>query len=312
MRLGRLSTHALALALALAAMAGARADEPFRVEELAPGVLLFRPVDPSGRVNSLAIEQAGGWVVVEAQPSPAAARELLAALGKRAKKKPVRYVVLSHPHAESAGGASAFPDTTIVVASGHTQELLADPEHDFGGVLAATSPDWNEPPRRLPTLVSVATIRLLDETNPVEVVPSRPAYSAGNTFVILPASRIAYLGPVLFRDRNPYAGDADIPGWLGTFNGILAGWEVETLVPLHGGPATKDDVRPMRDAFAWLRGQIAEGFVEGVAPEAIPSWVVARPGFEEYFDREAEPAFHELLVERALDSALAERAKRGD
>jgi glyoxylase-like metal-dependent hydrolase (beta-lactamase superfamily II) len=292
--------------------ATARAGEPFRVDVLDDGVLLFQPTAPGpGRTNSLAIEQAAGWVVVEAQPTPDAARELLAALGKRSKK-PIRYLVLSHPHAEAAGGASVFPESTIVVSSIDTQEALADPEHDFGGVLRAAAPDtWREPPRRLPTLVAATTIRLLDDVNPVHVVPLRHAHSRGNLFVLIPESDVAYLGPVLYRDGNPYAGSADVSGWLGTFNGILSDWEVGTLVPLRGEPAGRDDLRPLRDALAWLRGQVNEGFVEGLAPEAIPAWLVARPGFAERFDVEARPSFHRLLVERALDQALVERAKRG-
>jgi len=289
------------LCLALVAPAGAVADAPFRIDELHDGVLLFRPVDDRpGYVNSLAVEQASGWIVVEAQPSPEAARELLGALRARSTK-PVRFLVLSHPQAEAAGGASAFPETTIVVSSTLIREALEDPRHDFGGVLRAVAgpAGWNEPPRRLPTLVSGSTVQLLDDDNPVRIVPMRQAHSVGNLAVFVPAARISYLGPILYRDRNPYAGDADVPGWLGIFNGIISSWDADILVPLHGDPTDVRAVRELRDSLAWLHGQVSAAFIEGLSPEAIPSWVMEQADFGKWFDVAAEPSFHRLLVGRA-------------
>jgi glyoxylase-like metal-dependent hydrolase (beta-lactamase superfamily II) len=287
-------------------------EAPFRVEPLAEGVLLFRPVDTARpRTNALAIEQADGWIVVESQPSPEAAREMLAVLRARSPK-PIRYLVLSHPHAESAGGASAFPDTTIVVASLAAHEALSDPAHDFGGVLRArTKGEWVDPPRRLPTLASNSTIDLLDAVNPVRVAPMRPAHSKGNLLVVLPKSAVTYMGPLFYRDRNPYVAHGDVSAWLATWNGMIASWDVERLVPLHGDPGSVDDLKPLRDTFAWLRGQIHEAFVEGVATDGIPAWVTERPGFAERFDVAADRPFHRTMVERALAEVVAERAKRG-
>src|SRR6187455_3658324 len=98
----RSSALALAFALALAAaspVAAKRLGE-FEIQELAKGVTLL-----SGQTNSIVVERKDGLLVIDAQPSPEAGRALLAAIAK-ISKQPVRYLVLTHPHADAAGGAS--------------------------------------------------------------------------------------------------------------------------------------------------------------------------------------------------------------
>src|SRR6185503_15148986 len=119
-------TATLAAALLAILTLSAAEPRPFTEEKLAEGVHLFRPADPSSaRSNSLVVVRQDGLLVVDAQPTPEAARELLAA-ARSVSSLPVRYLVLTHPHAEAAGGASAFPDSTLVIGSAGCRFAMTD------------------------------------------------------------------------------------------------------------------------------------------------------------------------------------------
>ena len=127
------------LCLSLAAAIGCAEEDRFLVEPLAPGIFLFRPtVAGSGHTNALVADRDDGLLVIDSQPTPAAARDLLEAIDDRFDGE-IRYLILSSPHAEASGGASAFADTTIVIASADSVAALADPEYDFGAEVRARS-----------------------------------------------------------------------------------------------------------------------------------------------------------------------------
>ena len=97
-------------------------NQPFVVDTLLEGVWLFRaPEHPASHTNSLVIERKAGLLVVESQPSPAAARQLLRAIAA-VSTKPVQYLLLTHAHVESTGGAAAFPESTLVISSKVTHD----------------------------------------------------------------------------------------------------------------------------------------------------------------------------------------------
>jgi len=302
----------LLVALPLSAASGG--DRPFRVEKLADGVHLFTPTGTvPERTNSLVVERQDGLLVVEAQPSPAAARELLSAIGELSSQ-PVRYLVLSHPHAEAVGGASAFPESTLLIGSMGCHEALQDPEYDFDAEVRARAPDpdhWEAPARRLPVLILRGSTLLDDPQTPVELQPVRHSHTSGDLVVAFPNNDILYMGPLLFPDGNPYAEGGHIGGWLGVLNQVSATKPADRLVPLRGPVVDILTLRRNRDGLAWLRGHVQEGFVDRVKPEAIPARVLDNPGVADYFNPEASPFFLSGVLRQVVEEAIYERRKRG-
>lgn len=295
--------------------AGAEESPPavFRPQELDEGVFLFRPIAGGyDRTNSLVVEQRDGLIVVESQPSPEAARELLAEIA-RLNDKPIRFLVLSHPHAESAGGASAFPDSTLVIGTRECHDLLLDDAYPFGAEVRARADDpesWTAPARRIPSLVLEGSLYLDDARHPVRIRPLARSHSRGALMVVLPDPGIYYLGATLFADRNPFGGDADVGGWLSTLNAVLVA-RPTLLVPLHGEPIDTQPLRRMRDSLAWARGQVEVGFLDRVPPPGIVARVLQEPDLGKHFDLDAEPSFLGSVLERAVEEAIRERRKRG-
>jgi glyoxylase-like metal-dependent hydrolase (beta-lactamase superfamily II) len=291
----------------------ARPDDAFRVEDLAPGIRLLRPVRPGWRhTNALVVDRADGLLVVESQPSPDAAREFLGQLA-RLDPRPIRYLVLSHPHAESAGGASAFPPETLVIGSVGCHDAMVDPEHDFGAEQRARADApaaWSEPPRRPPTLALLSNAVLHDPKNPVRLSPLQPAHSPGDLLVELPAAGVLYLGSIVFPDRNPWAKGASTRGWVATLNNLL-GHEPRSVVVLRGGVVDASAVRQSRDCLAWIRGQVDFGFVEQLTAEQIPGQVMGLPDLGQYFDLEASPSFARQMVDTIIQEVVLRQKRLG-
>jgi glyoxylase-like metal-dependent hydrolase (beta-lactamase superfamily II) len=303
-----------ALLLAGAPLAAAdRARSPLRLTALAEGVHLVSPVDSADRshTNALVVEQAAGRLVVNAQPTPAAAREMLALLAASLPRRDVRYLVLAHPHADAAGGASAFPAETVVVATEYAAQDLADADYDFGAEARARAGDaWTSPPRPRVELRLQGNVVIDDVKRQVILIPAAAGHSRGDLLVEVPSADLLAVGSLLFEDRNPWAGTATIGGWVGQLNN-LASWGRKTFVPLEGAPVDADAVRRQREAFAWTRGEIDAAFVDRTPPDDILPRVLASPRAGTYFDLAARPSFARGVVEQALLEAHAQRRKFG-
>lgn len=312
-RTARLPRLALACATGLAFGSGLAAEEAaFSLSPLAEGVFVARPSDPSGpRTNSLVVVREDGLLVVDAQPSPDAARELLAAIG-RLSTQPLRYLVLTHPHADAAGGASAFPPSTFVIASQGFRDAVADPAYDFGAEarLRADTGAWAEPPRPRPTLVLPGAVTLEDPAHPVTIFSVRPSHSRGDLIVHLPQDGIVAIGDLVSGLRNPYAGDASVTAWMATLNDV-ASMAPKVVVPLRGPPITAHEVRLQRDALLWVKGRVHQGFVDATPPGKIPERVLESPELPRYFDVAARPSFVAGVAERLVKETQEYRRKRG-
>jgi len=298
---------------------GAPAEEPaavpetFRQVQLAEGVWLFRP--PDDRVdltNALVVEREDGLLVVNAQPSPRAAELFLSEL-RRYSDLPVRYLVLPHPHAEAAGGASAFPPDTLVIGTSGCREALQDPSFDFAAEArrrSASPGAWTEPPRRSPTLVLHGRTRLDDARIPVELLPLPRAHTTGDMLVQLPVENIIYGGAVVFADRNPFASGGHIGGWLTALNNI-AKTAPAAVIPLRGPILDARETRVLRDSFAWLRGRVDLGFIDGLLAPELPNWLLESEELGRHFDLEARPSFVTSVIDQAVAEAVEARRKRG-
>lgn len=315
MTLRPITRFALTAGLLLAAAAQAVAAEPvrFETEAIAAGVTIYRRADAAGRrLNSVVIERADGLLVVGPQDTPAAATALIEAIERRPDRV-VRYVVLTGPHAEAAGGASAFPPSTLRIGSRGCLELMKRAEFDFAaeaGVRNAATEGWTPPPRSLPVLAPDASTLLDDPASPILLEPMPRGHTQGDLVVKLPGPGIQIVGEIVDAERNPSAAGSSLSGWIGVLNG-LAYEQPKAVVPLRGPVVDLFALRRQRSAFLWAKGQVAQAFVDLVPSGKIVDRIVASPEISKHFDPAASPALYRTVFEAALDEALEERRKRG-
>ena len=285
----------------------------FDVETIAPGVHLYRNATSEfSGANSVVVERADGLLVVGAQPAPSAAKALLDALAATIKA-PVRYLVLTEPHASVAGGASAFPPGTLVLASGRARARLADPSSDFGAETRARAVDpagWVEPPRPVPSMYFDGPVTLDDPKHAVLLVPLPPAHSGGDLRVELESASAIVVGGLLTADRNPFGSDGNVQNWVAVLNDLQRE-DIHVYVPASGPTLGIVEIRRLRDALAWARGRVQEAFTQLVPREKIVDEVLADPMAARQFDLAATPSFARSLVQRVVEETLDARRRRG-
>jgi glyoxylase-like metal-dependent hydrolase (beta-lactamase superfamily II) len=311
----RVARAAFLFAVLVVAAGPGAADGPFKVDTLVEGIHLFHPgASDAARTNSLVVEREDGLLVVDAQPTPAAAQELLAEIGRRFAK-PVRFLVLTHPHADAAGGASAFPSTALVVASKGFLDAVGDASFDFGAEARERSaePDrFVEPTRVRPTLVSPAPFTLDDRRFRVEILPiaKLPTHSSGDLAVWIPSAGVLAAGDVVWPSSNAYSRGANISNWLVSLNGLLD-LRPTTVVALRGAAVDPRRVRVLRDAFAWIRGQVEDAFVNGSPSGKIADRILESPHSAKFLDLEATPSWVRQMIDQAVAEAVEYRVKHG-
>jgi glyoxylase-like metal-dependent hydrolase (beta-lactamase superfamily II) len=202
---------------------------------LAPGVFFLT----GGTHNSLAVEQSGGVVLVEA-PLDGARSDAIAAWAKtQFGDKPISHVVATHFHIDHAGGVRQFASkqVKIVVSEGLTAA--------FQGVFDAPStlvPDaLSAAPvsAKFLTVPANGSLTLPDATHPIEVVPVENTHAAHLVVVRLPNDHLLFESDLLDPQLPLFFG-APMKRWAVELHDAMVthGWSGDTLVGGHGGTAT--------------------------------------------------------------------------
>ena len=244
-----------------AARAGGPAVEPVAV---APGVYMVQGVAALGSSanrnfisNAAFVVTPEGVVVVDALGSPPLAEELLAEI-RRVTPAPIRYVIVTHYHADHIYGLQVFKarGATIVAhrlgqAYLHSEtaarRLAASREDLFPWIDEKTqlvaADQWIDGPERF-TLGGVEFL----------LQPSGPAHTPEDLAVYLPQSGVLIAGDLVFRNRVPFVGQADSGRWIEALDRLVA-LAPTIIVPGHG-PASRNataDLALTRDYLMHLR-----------------------------------------------------------
>jgi len=204
-----------------------------------------------------------GVVAIDALGSPALATELLAEI-RRVTSQPLRYVILTHYHADHIYGLQVLKaaGATILAYEGGKEYLSSDTARQR---LLASRRDiapWIDAETRL-----VPADRWLTEEDLTLRVGSTdfmihhvgPAHTPEDLVVFVPASGVLYTGDLVFRGRIPFVGQADSRRWIESLDRLIA-FRPKVLVPGHGPASTEPlaDLELTRNYLEHLRATMAE------------------------------------------------------
>jgi glyoxylase-like metal-dependent hydrolase (beta-lactamase superfamily II) len=253
---------------AFAAPAAAQALTP-RAVKVAPDTYMVQGVSALGSSanrnfisNAAFVVTPQGVLVVDALGSPALALELLAEI-RRITSAPVRYVVVTHYHADHIYGLQAFKDAGATIIAQRdgllylnsdtaqlrlkaSREELAPAVDDNTRLVAADR--WIEQP----TTLQLGGLDFL-------LQPAGPAHTPEDLVVWVPQRKLLFAGDLVFRGRIPFVGQADSGRWISALDTLLS-FDADIIVPGHGpvSASAHADLELTRDYLVYLRQTMGE------------------------------------------------------
>ncbi|HUG20969.1 MAG TPA: MBL fold metallo-hydrolase [Albitalea sp.] len=213
--------------------------------------------------NSGFVVTGDGVVVIDALGSPALANDLIAEI-RRITPQPIRYVILTHYHADHIYGLQAFKAAgASIVAHAAAREYLSS---DAARLRLEASRNelspWIDEGTRL-----VAADRWLDQDETTLRVGAHeflirrvgPAHTPEDLVILVPRRGVMFTGDLVFRGRIPFVGQADSRQWIASLTRLIE-WRPKLVIPGHG-PASTDplpDLELTRDYLAFLRNAMGE------------------------------------------------------
>ncbi len=253
--------HWIALALL---WAGAVWAAPLRLHPVATNVWFAQGEAALGSTeNRNFISNAGvvvtpaGVVVIDALGSPALAEALLEAI-RAITPLPVRYVVLTHYHADHIYGLQVFKDrgATVIAHQAGRDYLQSDTALLRLQASREALAPWIDASTRL-----VPADRWIDGDMTLELGGERlhirrvgPAHTPEDLTIFVEGPRVLFAGDLAFRGRIPYVGQADSRGWIAALSTLIDATPA-VIVPGHGPASTEAlaDLKLTRDYLQYLR-----------------------------------------------------------
>ena len=204
-------------------------------------------------------------MVLDAQPTPAMANELIARVAK-VTDKPIKYVLFTHHHAVRTLGASAYQGAEIL-ASDATRGLIAergkqDIESEvarFPRLFRAAEPI---PGLTWPTITFPDQISVWLGRREVRIMHVGRGHTAGDVITVVPDAGVVFAGDLAEYKTACYCGDAHFTDWLATLD-HLAEMQPVALLPGRGAALTTPEMAAeglalTGDFISTLYGSVSE------------------------------------------------------
>ena len=251
------------------AAVGAPAAEPLRAERVADNAWFVQGEAALGSAanrnfisNAAFVVTPEGVVVIDGLGSPALAEELIAAI-RKVTPQPVRYVVVTHYHADHVYGLQAFKAVGATVLAHRSGQAYLNSDTAQLRLVASREElfPWIDERTRLVAadrwLDADTSITLGGETFHIHHVG--PAHTPEDLVVHAERAGVMFAGDLVFRGRIPFVGQADSRQWIASLGRLLE-MKPRVIVPGHG-PISRDplpDLMLTRDYLVHLRKTMAE------------------------------------------------------
>ncbi|HHJ14391.1 MAG TPA: MBL fold metallo-hydrolase [Gammaproteobacteria bacterium] len=259
--------------------------------------------DNAGFVSNAGVVFTGeGIVLFDALGTPSLAHKLLGLI-RGISSAPLRYVVLSHYHADHVYGLQVFEEAgaRILAPAGAEHYLRSEGAAERLEERRLSLAPWVNDETRLvepdeyvdvPRTLELGDVRLV-------LTPVGAAHSDGDLTLYVEPDRVLFSGDIIFEGRIPFMGDANSRHWLEVLE-HMESRRLAAMIPGHGALAVDPGraISDMRRYLSYLREQMG-----AAVEEMIP--------FEEIYDQidwsawQDMPAFREANRRNALQVYLS-------
>ena len=254
-------------------------DPPVQV---APGVWFERHHDtPTYGSNVAWIEFADFVTVVDAS-FPLGAERALASIRKTTRRKPIRYVVLTHHHGDHSLGTGVFArEGSIIVAHENAARAFAlrsvpgyaDRVQRAKGSRNPADQAFLRHPLAPPQITFSDRFVIEDgKGRRAEVHHFGHAHTAGDVFTFLPAEKLVLTGDACVNGPFNAMADSDTASWIQVL-GKVQRLAPDIVVPGHGAVGKGDLLETQKQYFVDLRDQVGGFIKQGKTADQVAALV---------------------------------------
>jgi cyclase len=184
-----------------------------------------------------------GAIVIDALTNDAIARDERMLIANTIRQ-PVKYLISSTFHDNYTGGNVGYQDAIRIGHENYKSELLAMMKTDniAPAVQAA----------RLPHLTYKDRMTLYVGGKEIQIIHIAKAHTLGDSIVVVPQDRIAYISELFFYDRFPWM-NTGWANWINAIDIVLAIPNVDIFVPGQGPANWGNDPKRSREALIKAR-----------------------------------------------------------
>jgi cyclase len=244
------------LVLAVEAFAQRGAPQPQAIQQVKPG--LFMITGAGGNTTVRVTNE--GLIVVDGKLPGDANYNALMALIKGASDQPVKYLIVTHHHADHTGNNQKFLDAGVQVIAHENLKT---------NLLTYDSNPKPAPPSMTYTGAEY-TLKLGGTT--VELHHFGRAHTSGDTVVYFPDLKVVSVSDVVTTGKTgpliDYAGGGSAVEWTQVLDGILK-LDFDAAIPGNGDVLTKADVQAYKTKFDTVIARARKLIRDGVPQDQL-------------------------------------------
>ncbi len=197
-------------------------------------------------------------LVIDAKMSEETAKQMVEEI-KKISTNPIVYLVLTHSDGDHVNGLPGFPPGTKIIAHENTRRDLDEAFKDER--LRAY----------LPQTIFSDKLELRVDDEPIWLLYFGPAHTSGDTIVFFPAQKVAFLGDLFFKGRDPLIHRHKNGSSFGLVKVLKAVLELDAEIFLsgHADKAVRSDVEALVRSIEEKQAQIQKLINEGKSLEEI-------------------------------------------
>ncbi len=197
-------------------------------------------------------------LVIDSKMSKESAVQMIEEI-KKLTSNPIKYVVLTHSDGDHVNGLSGFPKGIDVLSHSNTLLHMDKAFED------------QELREHLPNITFSNELDLTIGEEKIRLIYFYPAHTDGDIVVFFPAQKVAFIGDLIFLDRDPLIHkhkNGNSFGLVKTLKGILE-LEADTFIHGHGEIAHKKEIQDLVNSLVRKQERIKDLIQQGKSLEEV-------------------------------------------